>query len=146
MSIAAIDATDRVDQLIILTQRLTEMLTAETRLFEARRPHEAAAGSAETIRLANIYRHESARVRTDPSLIAGAPVAKRQRLMEATKVFEEVLARHGRALKAAKTITEGLVQAIAKEVAAHRASFAGYGPRANARAGDSSAITLNRRA
>ena len=57
-----------------------------------------------------------------------------------------MLARHGRAVTAAKTLTEGLVHAIAKEVAAQRGRAAGYGPTAMAARGDASAITLNRRA
>jgi hypothetical protein len=47
---------------------------------------------------------------------------------------------------AAKLITEGLVKAVASEVAARRSRSAGYGPTARAREGDARAITLNRRA
>jgi hypothetical protein len=57
-----------------------------------------------------------------------------------------VLGRHGRSVKAAKIVTEGLVRTIAEEVAARRAPAAGYGARGKARPGDASAITLNRRA
>ena len=49
-------------------------------------------------------------------------------------------------LEAAKTVTEGLVRAIAEEVASKRASGAGYGPGATATAADTRAITLNQRA
>ena len=146
MTLAAQDASGRVEQLIVLTERLTEMLAAETRAFAAPRPQDPAPGSAQTIPLAHIYRHESARVRSDPSLVASAPLDKRRRLIAATRTFEAVLARHGRSLKAAKTITEGLVRAIAQEVATQRAGPAAYGPRARAPTGDASAITLNRRA
>jgi len=139
------DPTERVEQLIVLTERLTKFLKAELKAFEARRPQDAAANSAETQRLANVYRHESARIRADPSLIAGASPALHRRLMEATKLFDEVLARHGRALYAAKTITEGLVRAIAEEVAVQRRRVAAYGPEARQYKADASAITLNRR-
>ena len=57
MSITANDAADRVEQLIALTRRLTDLLAEEARAFEARRPHEVAARAEETGRLANIYRH-----------------------------------------------------------------------------------------
>jgi hypothetical protein len=145
MSALAGDPTQRVEQLIVLTERLTKFLKAELKAFEARRPQDAAANSAETQRLANLYRHESARIRADPSLIAGAPPALRRQLIEATKVFDAVLARHGRALYAAKTITEGLVRAIAEEVAVQRRRVAAYGPEARQHRTDASAITLNRR-
>ena len=48
------DADDRVDQLIALTQRLTERLAEETRAFENRRPQDAVPGLEETQRLANL--------------------------------------------------------------------------------------------
>jgi hypothetical protein len=146
MALSALNEDDRATQLIALTERLTGRLEAEVRAFEARRPQDAAPGSAETLRLANLYRHESLHIRQNPSLIAGARAELRARLIKATKSFQVVLARHGRAVAAAKVLTEGLVQAIANEVATQRSRVAGYGPAALARKGDASAITLNRRA
>ena len=49
MALAANDADDRVQQLLVLTDRLTDLLAAETRAFEARRPQDAAATSEETM-------------------------------------------------------------------------------------------------
>jgi hypothetical protein len=146
MALNASDPADRVEQLIVVTERLTERLSAEAAAFEARRPHEAAAGLEETARLANLYRHESARVKADRSLVAAAPEALRSRLIRVTGDFESMLSRHARALEAAKIITEGLVRTIAAEVAAQRAPAAGYGADARAGAGDVTSITLNRRA
>ena len=148
MSLNAIDGDDRTEQLITLTERLTERLLAETKAFEARRPQTVASSTEETLRLANLYRHESLRVRQQPALIAGAQPERRKRLIKATTTFQAALKRHGNAVNAAKTLTEGLVKAIATEVAAQRGRSAGYGPGARARAiaGDASAITLNRRA
>lgn len=147
MALAAHDAADRVDQLIILTERLTALLAEECRAFEARRPQDAAPHIEETQRLANLYRHESARVRADPRLVASAPAPQRLRLIKATEAFDSVLARHGRALEAAKTVTEGLVRAIAEEVAGQRTSTSAYGPGAAQKpSGAAVAITLNKRA
>lgn len=144
--IDASGADDRVQQLIGLTRRLTDLLAAEAAAFEARKPHQAAPSSDETARLANAYRHESMRIKADPSLIAGVSAAARERLIQVTQTFEAVLARHGRALAAAKTVTEGIVQAIAEEVAAARSAAAPYGADARAPKADASAITLNKRA
>jgi hypothetical protein len=147
MAIAAQDATDRVDQLIILTERLTELVALGAQAFEARRPQDAAPYVEETARLANLYRHESARVRASPELVASAPLAQRTRLVRATEAFDAVLARQGRALEAAKTVTEGLVRAIAEEVAGQRAKGVSYGPDATKGPnGSATAITLNKRA
>jgi len=148
MAIHAADATDRVEQMIILTERLTELVALEAQAFEARRPQDAVEHQAETSRLANLYRHESMRIRANPKLVAEAPLTLRTRLVRATEAFDAVLARQGRALEAAKTVTEGIVRAIAEEVAAQRSSAGGYGPRASATpaTGAATAITLNKRA
>lgn len=137
---------EHVDHLTALTERLTERLLLEIQAFKAQRPQDTQASSAETVRLANIYRQESARVASDPTVLSAAAPDKRLRLIEATKIFDEVLARHGRTLKAAKSITEGLVRAIAQAVATKRNVQPGYGPTAKTWLGDASAITLNQRA
>jgi hypothetical protein len=148
MALAANDAADRVDQLTILTERLTDVVARQCQCFEQHRPQDAALLMEEASRLANLYRHESTRVRADPGLVMAASVELRQRLIRATEGFDAVLARHGRAVMAAKFITEGLVRAIAEEVASQREQLSSYGPgaRAPSAAGAATAITLNRRA
>jgi hypothetical protein len=146
MPLSAEDSADRVDQLILLTERLTELVALEAQAFEARRPQEAALYVEETSRLANLYRHESARVRANPGLVASAPLSQRTHLIRATEAFDAVLARQGRALEAAKTVTEGLVRAIAEEVANQRQKGVSYGADATAGLAGATAITLNKRA
>lgn len=147
MAMIAESPADRVEQLIVLTERLTDLVGREAQAFESRRPQDAAALVEETARLANVYRHESTRVRADPNLVAAAPQERRQRLMRATEAFDAVLARQGRALEAARTVTEGLVRAIADEVAHQRQQSAAYGPGAVTHApAAATAITLNQRA
>jgi len=147
MALNATDAGDRVEQMIILTERLTELIALEAQAFEQHRPQDAAAQLEETSKLANVYRHESARIRANPGLVSSAPLNQRTRLIRATEAFDAVLARQGRALEAAKTVTEGLVRAIADEVAQQRTQAVGYGPRANTTApGLATSITLNQRA
>lgn len=147
MAIAATDAADRVGQLIILTERLTALIAAQAAAFEQRRPHEAGAMTEEIARLANLYRHESTRVRADPELVADAPAPDRTRLVQATEAFDAVLARQGRAIEAARTVTEGLVRCIAEEVAGQRSQASVYGATGVQSAGASAtAITLNKRA
>ncbi len=147
MAIAASDAADRVEQLVILTERLTRLIAEQAALFEQRRPIEAAAMHEEISRLANLYRHESARVRADTRMVAAAPAEARTRLIRATEGFDAVLARQGRALEAARTVTEGLVKAIAEEVAAQRTQGSTYGSGGlQAPGASATAITLNKRA
>ena len=148
MALNATDCDDRVEQLIILTERLTDLIARQSAAFEARRPHEAAQYVDEVAKLANLYRHESIRVRGNVALVQGASLQRRQRLIRATEAFDSVLARQGRAVTAAKTVTEGLVRAIAEEVAVQRPTGAGYGPGAQPTAyrQNGTAITLNQRA
>ena len=147
MTLTAATATERAEQMISLTERLTELIAQEALAFEQRRPQDAAIHLDETSKLANLYRHESARIRANPGLVSPAPLAVRTRLIRATEAFDAVLARQGRALEAAKTVTEGLVRAIAEEVAAQRSSAIGYGPGgASSAINAATSITLNKRA
>src|SRR3954471_11158668 len=114
MAIAAVDADDRVHQLILLTERLTDLIAKEAQAFESHRPHEAARYVEETAKLANVYRHESMRVRAHVQLVESARLELRQHLLRATEAFDAVLARQARAVNAAKTVTEGLVHAVAQ--------------------------------
>ena len=149
MAIAAVDADDRVHQLTLLTERLTDLIAKEANAFESHRPHEAAQYVEETAKLANVYRHESMRVRANVALVEAARPELRQRLMRATEAFDAVLARQARAVNAAKTVTEGLVHAVAQEIASQRAAPAttyGGGGQINDRPQHGAAITLNRQA
>jgi hypothetical protein len=147
MNITPEDAIERIDQLILLTERLTGLVADQAKAFETRRPQDALGYVEETGRLANLYRHESARIRGNPALISSAPLSQRVRLRRATEAFDAVLARQARAVGAVKTVTEGLVRAIAEEVASQRQKGSSYGagglqtPTAAA-----TAITLNKRA
>jgi len=147
MAIAATDAADRVGQLTILTERLTELISQQAQAFEQRRPQDVASILEETSRLANLYRHESTRVRADPRMVEAAPLEARTKLIRATEAFDAVLARQGRALEAARTVTEGLVRCIAEEVANQRTKATVYGASGMQTGGASAtAITLNKRA
>ncbi|WP_295706836.1 flagellar basal-body protein FlbY [uncultured Brevundimonas sp.] len=139
-------AAQRIRQLVDLTKALTARLAEETRAFEAQRPQDAAASLPKTQELANLYRRDSAHVKANPALIASAPAADKAALLKATEAFETVLARHSRAVDAARRISEGLMQAIAQEVAAARTPASAYGAGGQANAGDGRAFALNRTA
>ncbi|MDI1326256.1 MAG: flagellar basal-body protein FlbY [Brevundimonas sp.] len=143
---ATVNARARVRQLTDLTTRLTARLIAESQAFEARRPHDAAATLAETQQLANVYRRESAQIKTDPSVLAAAPASDRMALVKATQAFEAILSRHARAVEAARIVSEGLVRTIVAEVASQRGSPSAYGASGQANAGDGRAVAFNRTA
>ena len=141
-----ITATAHARRLVALTERLTERLESETRAFAERRPGDVVASLPETQDLTNQYRRESAQLKAAPGLILQAPASERMALIRATERFEAVLARHARAVEAARIISEGLIQTIAAEVAGARAMGTGYGASGRAYQGDGRAITLNRSA
>ncbi len=142
----SVTAAAYLRRLTELTDRLTARLEMETDAFASRRPQDVASGLAETQEMANAYRRETAQVKANPALIAAAPSNERTALIRATEAFEAALAIHARTVEAARSISEGLVRAIAQEVAGARALGTGYGASGQAYAGDSRAVTLNRTA
>jgi hypothetical protein len=134
-----------LEAMISLTENLTRMLAEQARAFEEHRPQDAAPDLAEVTRLAGLYRAGSAQVRAQPQLYQSAPLDVRRRLLRATEAFDAVLQRQGRALGASKTVTEGVVKAIAEEIALKRSVGRAYGPNAQRRPA-ATAITLNQRA
>ena len=146
MTYDPVTATAHLRRLTDLTDRLTARLEAETDAFASRRPQDETASLAETQELANLYRRESAQLKSNPGLLSAAPASERMGLIKATETFEAVLAIHARTVEAARTISEGLVRAIAQEVAGARAMGTGYGASGRAATGDGRAVTLNRTA
>jgi len=142
-----IDAQGQLDleAVVTLTEKLTALLAEQARAFEQHRPQDAAARLPEVTKLTQVYTAASAAVRAQPKLVEAAPMPLRRRLLRATEAFDAVLQRQGRALAASKTITEGIVKAIADEVAVKRNVGRAYGPGA-ARPAAATAITLNQKA
>jgi hypothetical protein len=134
-----------LEAMIGLTEKLTKLLAEQARAFEQHRPQDASADIAEVARLANQYRAGSAQIRANAKVYETAPPDVRRRLLRATEAFDAVLQRQGRALGASKTVTEGLVKAIAEEIAVKRNVGRAYGPGAQRREA-ATAITLNQRA
>jgi len=147
MALLAEDGRDRASQMLALTERLCELIAGETVQIEARNPPTASATLDEKARLANAYRLELARIRQDPQLLAGAPTDLIDALKARTLALHETLAAHEIALSAVKQISEGLVQAMAEEVARLRGGPGTYeaGGALTAKAGPTP-VALDRRA
>src|SRR5262245_26096158 len=127
MALIADDAADRAEQLVLVTERLTVLVAEDTRRIEARLPPLDGADGEEKTRLANTYRLELARIKHDRSLVEGANPATLERLKTSTVTLHEALAAHELALGAVKLVSEGLVHAMAEEVARQRNGEANYG-------------------
>lgn len=125
MALIADDAAHRVEQLLLMTERLAALAAEDTRRIQAREPL-LEAESDEKNRLANAYRLELARIKQDHALIQTAPPALLDRLRQSTVALHKVLDAHELALNAVKTVSEGLVHAMAEEVVRQRGSGANY--------------------
>ncbi len=130
MALTANNSSERALQILALTQRLSERLQREAEILEAHRPQDLYEGLEETRQLSNLYRHESARIKADPSLLAGLKPAEKTALRLATEAFQANLRRYELAVNAAKTITEGIISAVAEDLNTRRSASATYGPRA----------------
>jgi len=144
--ISAQNPSDRAHQLLALTQRLADRLESDTAILEAHRPQDLAASIEETRTLSNLYRHETMRIKADPKLLAGITPDEKQRLIDATQVFQANLERYEHAVGAAKTVTEGIVTAIAAEMQASKASVATYGARGTAKSTGPQSLNIGKSA
>ncbi len=127
MALLADGAQDRAEQLAIITTRLAALVEEDVRRIGARSPPLMGAQAEERNRLANAYRLELARIKQDPSLIAGAAPGALEKLKQDTQSLQDTLAAHELALGALKTVSEGLVQAMAEEVTRQRGGSLNYG-------------------
>jgi len=127
MALIADNPADRAEQLLLVTERLTELVIEETRRIDAREPPLDGEMAEDKQRLANAYRLELARIKDDKSLIETAPPALLARLRQRTAHLQEMLAIHEIALAAVKMISEGMVHAMAEEVARQQGGDAQYG-------------------
>ncbi len=134
MPLAAENPADRVEQMIALTERLTELIIRETDLLSSRRPHEIQSFQDERSKLSALYAQEMALIRKDKSLISGAGEALLKTLKEKTQRFHQRLDDHGRVLRRVRTVTEGMIRAIAEDVAGQQQFQSGYGKNAGPRA------------
>lgn len=140
---------ERCDQLLAMTDRLHTLVMSEIEALNARRLDGASADFAEKERLAHTWRIEVSRIKAEPGLLAGVDEPRKTRLRDAARRLETALEGHAVAVAAMKDVTEGIVRAIAGEVAAQRAAPAGYGRQGQAAPGsprDASGLALDAKA
>ena len=135
MALAASSPTDRVEQLIILTERLTDIIMNEIAALKDRRPSDIKEYETEKTKLARAYSHEMQLIHRQRNLIEGVARDLMQSLKAATAAFREALAQQQALLSSARTVTEGMIKSIAEEVAAKKKPVVGYGKHADLRKG-----------
>jgi hypothetical protein len=145
MALMANDASDLVDQLVLLTRRLADLAERQAALFEASRFSDAQPLTDEAGRLASVYALETRRIAQNPSILNGADPALKLVLKAETERFRSAMEAHERTIERGRILAEGLVRAIAEEAIASRPHPIAYGPGAVATR-DTSAVALDRRA
>jgi division protein CdvB (Snf7/Vps24/ESCRT-III family) len=116
MPLAANSPADRVEQLIVLTERLSGLMDRESDLLKTRRSHEITDFQDERAQLSTIYTQEMELIKRNKSLVSGVTPELMNQLKEITASFQSALDNHGRILTTIKSVTENMVQAVAKDV------------------------------
>ena len=130
MPLAANSPTDRVQQLIILTDRLTSLIVEETELLKKNRPTDIQEFRDERAKLSNIYVQEMQLIAQNKKLIDGVDGDLKTALKEKTASFRRKLDTHGKLLFRVRTVTENMLKSIADEVTKRKQSQVGYSPSA----------------
>jgi hypothetical protein len=131
----------RAERLIALTERLTGVLKDDIAALERGRPREMRSPNSDAQQLITFYRNETQGF--NPALAEGLPLAERLRLNDATVRFREVLALHHRIVSRVKTCSEGMIRAIADDVAKKRSAQRPYTTPATAKPRTPGAIVYN---
>ena len=104
----------RLDQLIALTRRLSELMLNETADLKARQLDASSKDWEEKESLAHAYRMEMMALAKAPDLLVTASAPLRKTLFDTIRRFM-------------REVTEGLVESIAREVASVTSGPRGYG-------------------
>ncbi len=142
MNDARMDDVPRIERLIAMAERLAAALEADIAALKAGRPREMKSLSPEIQRLCALYGREAQNF--DIRIAKSAPLSLRQRFIAATAKFREVLMLHGRMLNRVKNASEGMIQAIAREVERMNQTSRVYGPKPGQAAKPAGAMIFNK--
>jgi len=131
----------KIEKLLALTARLTEALNDDIAALERGRPREMRSHKPEVQQLLALYSREVQGL--SAAMAKALPKEAQDRLRDATGKFRETLALHNRVLTRVKNCTEGMVRAIADDVAKKRAQQRPYSPPVNSPPRTPGAIVYN---
>ena len=142
MSEPRIEDVPRIERLIAMAERLVVALEADIAALKAGKPTEMISMSPEIQRLSMLYGREAQNF--DIRIAKSAPPSLRQKFIAITAKFREVLMLHGRMLTCVKNASEGMIQAIAREVERMNQAKISYGPRPGYALKSSGAMVYNK--
>ena len=117
----------KIERLIAMAERLIVALESDIAALKAGTPSQMVSMDPEIQKLSVNYGREARNF--DMRIAKAAPVALRTRFLVITAKFRDVLKLHARMLARVKNASEGMIQAIAREVERMNAPTRTYGPR-----------------
>jgi len=132
----------RIERLISLAERLITALENDITCLKEGRIAALSTNDPEVQKLTVLYGKEAQGF--DPRIAQAAPPTLRQRFAAMTTRLREVLQMHGRMIARMKNASEGMIQAIAREVERSNAPTRTYGPRPGYKPQPSGAMVFNR--
>ena len=132
----------RIERLITLAERLIAALESDIDMLKAGQAAALRTADPEIQKLTALYGREAQGF--DPRIAQAASPTLRQRFVAITAKFRDVLQLHGRMLMRVKNASEGMIQAIAREVEKANAPTRTYGPRPGYAPQSSGAMVFNR--
>lgn len=142
MSEIKVEDIPRIERLISMAERLVVALETDIAALKAGKPREMVSMTPEIQRLSTLYGREAQNF--DIRIAKSAPVSLRQKFIAVTTKFREVLMLHGRMLIRVKNASEGMIQAIAREVERMNQTTRTYGPRPGYAPKSSGAMVYNK--
>lgn len=138
---------EAVIDLLETTLRLIDVLEGEIEMLRGMNPEEMQALQQDKIVLAAAYESQLKRLSARPDLTGALSDDLRAEFKEATDTFQEVLAANERALRAAKTATDGVLQAVVDAANRQdpRASYSPKGRQARRNPRAPHAVSINER-
>ena len=142
MSETKVEDVPRIERLISMAERLVVALEADIAALKAGKPTDMISMSPEIQRLSMLYGREAQNF--DIRIAKSAPPSLRQKFVAITAKFRDVLMLHGRMIARVKNASEGMIQAIAREVERMNQAKTTYGPRPGYAPKSSGAMIYNK--
>jgi predicted sulfurtransferase len=134
-------AKGKIERLILLTDRLAEMLSADVKALERSGAKSLHSTEHSFQQLMLTYTREA--VSVNAPLMKSVSPELRQKLMLSAKAMNDLLARHQRLVTRVRNASEGMIRAIAKEVERRQVSQRSYARMPTARPQASGAMVYN---
>jgi uncharacterized protein YdcH (DUF465 family) len=112
-------------------ERLIEILVSENETLKTRKPADIKDSLTEKTRLVAVYNQQMGLIKNNSATYKTYPKADIDQLKKLSETFYAVLDEHFRLLSNVKTVSEGIVRAVAEEVQKKNRPVPGYS--ANAR-------------